>query len=159
MVRDIQQVMERWGAWAANNHEDVSWASIAAGFKGLIPPKVKSRPQCSDDDAMIICGCMARLNKKNQDLHDLLVDYYVGGMTFMGLARKHGCSDTVAELQALRQARLDLLTGKRVVSVQKDGRRIEYTAASLDELNRAINDAESVLGTTRRRRRPLGVRL
>ncbi|EAB0961048.1 phage tail protein, partial [Escherichia coli] len=25
--------------------------------------------------------------------------------------------------------------------------------------NRAINDAESVLGTTRRRRRPLGVRL
>ncbi len=31
---------------------------------------------------------------------------------------------TVAELQALRQARLDLLTGKRVVSVQKDGRRI-----------------------------------
>ena len=64
---------------------------------------------------------------------------------------------TVAELQALRQARLDLLTGKRVVSVQKDGRRIEYTAASLDELNRAINNAESVLGTTRRR--PLGVRL
>ncbi|EES8984068.1 phage tail protein, partial [Escherichia coli] len=53
----------------------------------------------------------------------------------------------------------DLLTGKRVVSVQKDGRRIEYTAASLDELNRAINDAESVLGTTRCRRRPLGVRL
>ena len=66
---------------------------------------------------------------------------------------------TVAELQALRQARLDLLTGKRVVSVQKDGRRIEYTAASLDELNREINDAELVLGTTRRRRRPLGVRL
>ncbi|EJL4023526.1 TPA: phage tail protein [Escherichia coli] len=59
----------------------------------------------------------------------------------------------------MRQARLDLLTGKRVVSVQKDGRRIEYTAASLDELKRAINDAESVLGTTRRRRRPLGVRL
>ncbi|EMK4943245.1 antiterminator Q family protein, partial [Escherichia coli] len=56
MARDIQQVMERWGAWAANNHEDVSWESIAAGFKGLIPPKVKSRPQCSDDDAMIICG-------------------------------------------------------------------------------------------------------
>ncbi len=66
---------------------------------------------------------------------------------------------TEFELQALRQARLDLLTGKRVVSVQKDGRRIEYTAASLDELNRAINDAESVLGTTRCRRRPLGVRL
>lgn len=94
MARDIQMVLERWGAWVANNHEDVAWSSIAAGFKGLIPSKVKSRPQCCDDDAMIICGCMARLNKNNSDLHDLLVDYYVGGMTFMALARKHGCSDT-----------------------------------------------------------------
>lgn len=66
---------------------------------------------------------------------------------------------SVDELQALRQARLDLLTGKRVVSVQKDGRKIEYTAASLSELTRAINDAEAVLGTVRRRGRPLGVRL
>lgn len=51
-MRDIQMVLERWGAWAANNHEDVTWSSIAAGFKGLIPSKVKSRPQCCDDDAM-----------------------------------------------------------------------------------------------------------
>ena len=93
-MRDIQMVLERWGAWAANNHEDVTWSSIAAGFKGLIPSKVKSRLQCCDDDAMIICGCMARLKKNNSDLHDLLVDYYVGGMTFMTLAREHGCSDT-----------------------------------------------------------------
>lgn len=55
-MRDIQMVLERWGAWAANNHEDVTWSSIAAGFKGLITSKVKSRPQCCDDDAMIICG-------------------------------------------------------------------------------------------------------
>ncbi len=71
-MRDIQMVLERWGAWAANNHEDVTWSSVAAGFKGLIPSKVKSRPQCCDDDAMIICGCMARLKKNNSDLHDLL---------------------------------------------------------------------------------------
>ncbi|EEY1015865.1 hypothetical protein CGE22_004793 [Escherichia coli] len=64
-MRDIRQVLERWGAWAANNHEDVTWSPIAAGFKGLIPEKVKSRPQCCDDDAMIICGCMARLNRNN----------------------------------------------------------------------------------------------
>ena len=64
-MRDIQMVLERWGAWAANNHEDVTWSSIAAGFKGLIPSKVRSRPQCCDDDAMIICECMARLKKNN----------------------------------------------------------------------------------------------
>ena len=49
--------------------------------------------KCCDDDAMIICGCMARLKKNNSDLHDLLVDYYVVGMTFMSLAGKHCCSD------------------------------------------------------------------
>ncbi len=94
MMRDIQQVLERWGAWVANNHEDVTWATVAAGFKGLIPSKVTSRPQCCDDDAMVICGCMARLNKNNTDMHELLMDYYVFGMTFMSLARKNGCSDT-----------------------------------------------------------------
>ncbi|EOP5149273.1 antiterminator Q family protein, partial [Escherichia coli] len=24
-MRDIQQVLERWGAWAANNRENVTW--------------------------------------------------------------------------------------------------------------------------------------
>ncbi|EHX6274139.1 antitermination protein [Salmonella enterica] len=92
-MRDIQQVLERWGAWVANNREDVTWATVAAGFKGLIPSKITSRPQCCDDDAMVICGCMARLNKNNTDMHELLMDYYVFGMTFMALARKHSCSD------------------------------------------------------------------
>ncbi|EDV5541896.1 TPA: antitermination protein [Salmonella enterica subsp. enterica serovar Muenchen] len=92
-MRDIQQVLERWGAWTANNREDVVWSSIAAGFKGLIPNKVKSRPQCSDDDAMVICGCMTRLKKNSEDQHDLLVDYYVLGKTFITLARQHSCSD------------------------------------------------------------------
>ncbi|HHV0582634.1 TPA: antiterminator Q family protein, partial [Escherichia coli] len=25
-MRDVQMVLERWGAWAANNHEDVTWS-------------------------------------------------------------------------------------------------------------------------------------
>ncbi|MGT2518081.1 antiterminator Q family protein, partial [Salmonella enterica] len=28
-MRDIQQVLERWGAWVANNREDVTWATVA----------------------------------------------------------------------------------------------------------------------------------
>ncbi|EKF0513583.1 antitermination protein [Escherichia coli] len=92
-MRDIQQVLERRGAWAANNRENVTWSSVAAGFKGIIPAKIISRPQCCDDDAMVICGCIARLYRNNRDLHELLVDYYVRGMTFMSLAQKHECSD------------------------------------------------------------------
>ncbi|BET98120.1 antiterminator Q family protein [Xenorhabdus taiwanensis] len=93
-MRDIQMVLERWGAWAADNSDGVHWSSIAAGFKGLIPNKVKSRPQCCDDDAIIISGCMARLNKNNSEAHDLLFDYYVFGKTFMQLAYDYHCSDT-----------------------------------------------------------------
>ena len=92
-MRDIQQVLERWGAWSADNTESVQWYSIAAGFSGLIPSKVKARPQCCEDDAIIISSCMAQLNKKNSDMHDLLLDYYLFGMTFMQLANKHNCSD------------------------------------------------------------------
>ncbi|EHP9775889.1 antitermination protein [Escherichia coli] len=92
-MRDIQQVLERRGAWAANNRENVTCSSVAAGFKGIIPAKITSRPQCCDDDAMVICGCIARLYRNNRDLHELLVDYYVRGMTFMSLAQKHECSD------------------------------------------------------------------
>ncbi|MDC9591617.1 antiterminator Q family protein [Xenorhabdus sp. XENO-10] len=93
-MRDIQMVLERWGAWAADNREMVNWPSIAAGFKGLIPNRIKSRPQCCDDDAIIISNCMAKLNQKNSEAHDLLFDYYVFGKTFMQLAREHHCSDT-----------------------------------------------------------------
>ncbi|EFK1647157.1 antitermination protein [Escherichia coli] len=92
-MRDIQQVLSRWGAWVVNNHESVAWSTVAAGFKGQIPPKIKSRPQCSDDDAMIICDCMAQLNRNNSDLHDFLLDYYVFGMTLIALGRKYGRSD------------------------------------------------------------------
>ncbi|WP_315710014.1 antiterminator Q family protein [Brenneria uluponensis] len=93
-MRNIQQVLELWGAWVADNPCEVYYSSIAAGFKGLIPSKIKSRQQCSDDDGLIISSCMAVLNKKNQADHDLLFDYYVFGKTFMQLASKLHCSDT-----------------------------------------------------------------
>lgn len=92
-MRDIQLVLERFGGWAANNTESVTWPSIGAGFSGLIPNKVKSRPQCCDDDALIIDSCLSRLKQNRPEAHDLLLDYYVFGLTFIKLAEKHHCSD------------------------------------------------------------------
>ena len=91
-MRDIQMVLERWGAWAANNHEDVTWSSVAAGFKGLIPSKVKSRPQCSDDDGLIISSAMTVLKKKEPYQYELLEMYYVYGVTLRALGVKLGIS-------------------------------------------------------------------
>ncbi|CAR01898.1 putative Antitermination protein Q [Escherichia coli S88] len=92
LMRDIQMVLERWGAWVANNHEDVEWSSVAAGFKGLIPSKVKSRPQCSDDDGLIISSAMTVLKKKEPYQYELLEMYYVYGVTLRVLGVKLGIS-------------------------------------------------------------------
>ena len=91
-MRDIQMVLERWGAWVANNHQDVEWSSVAAGFKGLIPSKVKSRPQCSDDDGLIISSAMTVLKKKEPYQYELLEMYYVYGVTLRALGVKLGIS-------------------------------------------------------------------
>ncbi|NRH22911.1 antitermination protein Q [Pantoea sp. PNA 14-12] len=93
-MRDIQQVLERRGAWSCSGGDNVGYAPIAAGFKGVFPSKQRSRASCTDKDGITIDRCMARLMKNNFDMYDLLVDYYIYRKTFMQLARLHGCSDT-----------------------------------------------------------------
>ncbi len=34
-MRDMYEVLDRWGAWAAADNSGVDWQPIAAGFKGL----------------------------------------------------------------------------------------------------------------------------
>ncbi|MCI7923277.1 phage tail protein, partial [Klebsiella pneumoniae] len=41
---------------------------------------------------------------------------------------------TQSELDSARAALHDLMTGKRVATVQKDGRRVEFTATSVADL-------------------------
>ena len=63
---------------------------------------------------------------------------------------------TKAELDEARKALHDLLTGKRVASVQKDGRSVTFTSATLKELRTYIANLEEVLGINSGRRRPAG---
>ncbi|HEB6949737.1 TPA: gpW family protein [Salmonella enterica subsp. enterica serovar Hvittingfoss] len=65
---------------------------------------------------------------------------------------------TMAELIEARAALHDLMTGKRVATVQKDGRRVEFTATSVGDLKKYIADLEVSLRTGGRCR-PAGVRL
>ncbi|ELY2796241.1 antitermination protein Q [Cronobacter dublinensis] len=77
MMRDIQKVLELWGGWAANDNSGVDYSPIAAGFKGLLPQTSRSRLSCSDNDALIIEGCLARLKQRKPYEHSLLVAYYL----------------------------------------------------------------------------------
>ncbi|HCL8034989.1 TPA: gpW family protein [Escherichia coli] len=60
------------------------------------------------------------------------------------------------ELAAARAALHDLMTGKRVATVQKDGRRVEFTATSVSDLKKYIAELEVQTGMTLRRRGPAG---
>lgn len=86
-MRDISLVLERWGAWAAMDSSGVDYSHIAAGFKGLLPHTAKTRLSCSDNDALIIEGCMARLRGKKPYEHSLLVAHYLFGISKRKVAK------------------------------------------------------------------------
>ncbi|EFV4654120.1 phage tail protein [Salmonella enterica] len=65
---------------------------------------------------------------------------------------------TMAELIEARAALHDLMMGKRVATVQKDGRRAEFAATSVSDLKKYIAEMEASLKTGGRRG-PAGVRL
>lgn len=92
-MRDMSQVLERWGAWALSDGSGVNWQPIAAGFKGLVPHGKSSREQCSDDDGMLIDSCIAKLKKIRPEEYDLIIAHYVGGISLRTIARKRKCSD------------------------------------------------------------------
>jgi hypothetical protein len=86
-MRNIQMVLERWGGWAASDHSGVSYSHIAAGFKGLLPHKSNLRLTCSDNDGLIVDGCLCRLLAKRPLEYNLLVAYYVFGVSKRKLAK------------------------------------------------------------------------
>lgn len=76
-MRDMQKVLDLWGAWAASDSCNVDYSPIAAGFKGLLPQTSKTRIQCTDDDGLVIEGCMSRLSRKRPYDYQLLVVHYI----------------------------------------------------------------------------------
>lgn len=92
-MRDMYEVMDRWGAWAACDHNGVDWQPIAAGFKGLLPHSRKARNQCDDDTGIIIDGCVTRLKKYKLEEYELVIAHFVIGISLRRIAYKRRCSD------------------------------------------------------------------
>ncbi|EEU9128145.1 antitermination protein [Escherichia coli] len=93
MGRDMYEVLDRWGAWAAAENSGVDWQPIAAGFKGLLPHGKKSRLQCDDDEGIMIDGCVARLGKYKPEEYELIIAHFVIGVSLRSIAKKRRCSD------------------------------------------------------------------
>ena len=56
-----------------------------------------------------------------------------------------------------RRALHEQMIGRAVVSVSKDGRQVQYSRATIGELRQYIEELESALGVSGRRRGPAGV--
>ncbi|WP_387466171.1 antiterminator Q family protein [Photorhabdus sp. RM323S] len=92
-MRNIQQVLERWGGWV-DDDTGVNWPPIAAGFKGLITSTRRLRPSCCDNDGLIIDACIAKLQTvdKSEEI-EVLFMYYALGLSKRSIARLLEVSD------------------------------------------------------------------
>jgi len=92
-MREIQLMLEKWGAWAANDNINLNWSHIAAGFKGLILDKSKSTIQCSDEEGLLIDKSIAKLFEFNQEGVYIIIQHYMMGFSLRAIAKKNKCSD------------------------------------------------------------------
>ncbi|MCC3745892.1 antitermination protein Q [Rouxiella badensis] len=86
-MRDIPQVLERWGGWAAANNSQLDWQKTAAGFRSLLPDTYKSRLSCCDDDGLLIDGCVTRLKNLKPEEYQILILHYVMNQPKRAIAR------------------------------------------------------------------------
>ena len=100
-MRDIQLVLERWGNWAASDGSNVGYSPIAAGFKGLLPQGSSNRLSCTDDDGLVIEGCIARLKKKKPYEYDLVVAHYILRISKRKIARMLKKDEKIIRIEIL----------------------------------------------------------
>lgn len=86
-MRDMSQVLERWAGWAKSESSGVDYSHVAAGFKGLLPQSSGITLSCSDNDGLIIEGCLARLKAKRPDEHQIIVLHYLFRVSKRKLAK------------------------------------------------------------------------
>ena len=91
-MRDMYEVLSRWGTWARED-SGIDYSHIAAGFKGLLPQLSSGRLSCSDDDGLLIDGCVSRLKKYKPEEYELVILHHVYGVSLRKIARKRKCSD------------------------------------------------------------------
>lgn len=98
-MRNIQLILERWGAWSRHRYE-TDYSPIAAGFKGLLPENA-SAASCSDSDAMIVDSCVGRLKQKRPDEYELIQNHYIKDIPKRQLAKKFRCDEKIIRIKLL----------------------------------------------------------
>lgn len=100
-MRDMSQVLERWAGWARSENTGVYYSPIAAGFKGLLPQCSRVTLSCSDEDGVILDGCIAKLKKRKPEEYSILMDYYYFGISKRKLAKACRCDEKLIRIKLL----------------------------------------------------------
>ncbi|CAK8737731.1 hypothetical protein SODG_001460 [Sodalis praecaptivus] len=91
-MRDILLVLERWGAWAADDGIDGKWKTTSILAKGVTPSRRKSLPSCCDDDGIKIDSAIRRLKHYNSYYHKLIHLHYLKRQSVCTIANSLGIS-------------------------------------------------------------------
>ncbi|MBD2782521.1 antiterminator Q family protein [Xenorhabdus szentirmaii] len=95
-MRDIQQVLVRWGGWSTSESTRVGWSPVAAGFSGLVSASGGNRLTCSDEDGLIVDLCVARLQMRGRDEElEYIQQYYMYGRSKREIARDQCVSESL----------------------------------------------------------------
>lgn len=98
-MRDMSQVLERWAGWASTENAGVDYSPIAAGFKGLIVQSSRIRMSCNDDDGLLIDSCVAKLRKKRPDEYNVMVLFYLYGVSKRKIAKQLKCDEKLVRIK------------------------------------------------------------
>ncbi|EGS3384413.1 antitermination protein Q [Salmonella enterica subsp. enterica serovar Mikawasima] len=87
MRRDMQEVLERWGRWAASEEycSMVDWPSLSVLPQRL--PEASGKPGCSDEDGIAIDSCIAQMSLVCPQDELLIVGLrFIGGLSTRAIA-------------------------------------------------------------------------
>ncbi|MGL9721922.1 antiterminator Q family protein [Symbiopectobacterium sp.] len=90
MRRDMQEVLERWGRWAARE-EYCSLLDCPA--MSVMPQRAiaSGKPGCSDEDGMAIDTCVAHMSTvRNREDILILGQRFIGGLSLRQIAEAMG---------------------------------------------------------------------
>lgn len=133
-MRDIQMVLERWGAWSRHRYE-MGYSPIAAGFKGLLPESA-SAASCTDSDAIIVDACVGRLKQKRPEEHALIEDHYIRNMSKRSIAKRDRCDEKLIRIKfQLAEGFIEGCLSMLDVSLEMD----EYTQKKIIQVSAKNN--------------------
>ncbi|MDE1486770.1 antitermination protein Q [Xenorhabdus bovienii] len=119
-MRDIQQVLVRWGGWSTTEATRVGWSPVAAGFSGLPPASGDNQLTCSDEDGLIVDLCVARLQVRGQGEElDYIQKYYMYGWSKREIARRLHVSESLVR-QKMQVAESFIAGALEILDIQLD---------------------------------------